>query len=661
MMRFLCRLLVALLFCSPSLLFAQKKNFQLSSPDGNIKVELLLGEQLQWQVKDKDKTIIAPSSVALYLQKGEILGENVRVKTTKVETVHNNINAINYKKAIVADNYNELTVNCVGDFGVIFRAYNDGVAYRFFTNRKDSIVVRSERADFHFADDDSVYIPYISSRHNNDNFQNSFENLYQHIRLSEIVKDTLAFAPVLVEMTGGKKAVITEADLEEYPGMFLKKGSRENLLSGSFAAYPAEEIPDAHNEALLLVAKRADYIAKIAGTRTLPWRVVIITQNDSALLNNDMVYRLASPSRIKDISWIKPGKAAWDWWNDWNLSHVDFKASPNTATYKYYIDFAAANNLEYSMIDASWSDSKDLMKISPDVNLKEVIDYAASKKVGVWLWAGSLPMQQKMDEVLQTYSKMGVKGFKVDFFDRDDQKIVNFYYRLAKKAADNHLMIDYHGIFKPTGIQRTYPNVVNFEGVRGMEYAKWSYTDPNYDATIPFIRMIAGPMDYTPGAMKNANKENFRSINASPMSAGTRCHQLAMYIIFEAPLAMLSDNPVSYLKEKESTSFISSIPTVFDETIALGGKVGEFAAIARRKDKTWFVGAMGNWNLQDQNINLSFLGNGNFEAEIFSDGINADKEAMDYKRQVIKVSSKDNLPIHLAKGGGWAAKIYRVQ
>lgn len=324
MMRFLYPFTAIIFFCSSSFLFAQKKNFQLSSPDGNIKIMLSAGRHLEWQVLHKDKTILAPSSIALYLQKGEVLGENVSVKTTKAETIHTNITAVNYKKAVVYDNYNQLTVNCEGDFGVIFRAYNDGVAYRFYTNRKDPVIIQSERADFNFADDDSVYIPYVNSPHNNDNFQTSFENLYQHIRLSEIVKDTLAFAPVLVEMTNGKKAVITEADLEEYPGMFLKQGQHQHTLTGSFAPYPTEETPDKHNDALLLVTKRADYIAKIAGTRTLPWRVVIITQNDSELLNNDMVYKLASPSRIKDISWIKPGKAAWDWWNDWNVSHVDF-------------------------------------------------------------------------------------------------------------------------------------------------------------------------------------------------------------------------------------------------------------------------------------------------------------------------------------------------
>ncbi len=313
------------------------------------------------------------------------------------------------------------------------------------------------------------------------------------------------------------------------------------------------------NPVQALVTKRADYIAKTQGTRNFPWRVIIISNNDKDLLNNDMVYRLASPNRVTDLSWIKPGKVAWDWWNNWNISHVDFRAGINTETYKYYIDFASANHIQYILLDEGWSDDKDIMKIVPAVDLKEIIRYAAEKNVGVWLWMGSYPLDEKMDEAFTTYSKMGVKGFKIDFMDRDDQPMVEYYYRVAKTAAENHIMIDFHGAYKPTGLNRTYPNVVNFEGVHGMEQLKWGHDDQvTYDVSIPFIRMVAGPMDYTPGAMRNANKESFRPVNEMPMSQGTRCHQLAMYIMFEAPFEMLSDNPTAYMKEQESTDFISS-------------------------------------------------------------------------------------------------------
>ncbi len=681
-------LLLAVAAGLSTVLQAQKKqkastnndfNTGVVSPGGTINIQITVGEKLTWSVQHKGQQVIVPSAIALHLQSGEVLGDKATLLSAKGATVYSKFAALHYKKDSVDDSYNQLTLLFKGDYGVIFRAYNDGVAYRFFSNRKDSLTIISEEANFNFPDDDMAYIPYANDPHEGDKYQTSFENLYQHIKLSEFVKDTVAFAPVLVELSGGKKAVITEADLEEYPGMFLQGYNFQSLLAnmhpgvplenirirggynlhGDFAPYVLEEKPNQHNDAQYLVAKRAGYIARTAGTRNFPWRVMVISENDKELLNSDMVYKLASPSRLTDVSWIKPGKVAWDWWNDWNISHVNFKAGVNTATYKYYIDFASANHIENILLDAGWSNGKDLMKIIPEINMPEIVAYGNQKNVGVWLWGGSMPMANKMDEVVEYYSKLGIKGFKIDFMDRDDQGMVQFYYRLAKKAAENHLMIDYHGAYKPTGLQRTYPNVMNFEGVRGLENAKWSAADmPPYDVTIPFTRMLAGPMDYTPGAMKNANKTNFRPIYAAPMSQGTRCHQLAMYIVFEAPFEMLSDNPNNYVREQESTNFISSIPTIFNETVALDSKVGEYAAIARRNGNTWYVGAMGNWDAHDITIDLSFLGAGNYEAEIFKDGINADRDATDYTREVIKVSATDKLIVHLSTGGGWAARIY---
>ena len=362
---------------------------------------------------------------------------------------------------------------------------------------------------------------------------------------------------------------------------------------------------------------------------------------------------------MSNASWIRPGKVAWDWWNNWNVSHVDFRAGVNTETYKYYADFASANHIDYILLDEGWSDDRDIMSIVPEINLKQIIDYAKAKNVGVWLWMGSYPLDQKMEEAFSAYSQMGVKGFKIDFMDRDDQNMVEFYYRVAKTAAAHHIMIDFHGAYKPTGLQRTYPNIVNVEGVHGMEQLKWSNPDmPKFDVSIPFIRMIAGPMDYTPGAMRNATKESFRPVYSMPMSQGTRCHQLAMYVMYEAPFEMLSDNPTAYMREAESVDFIASVPTTFDETIALEGKIGEYGAIARKKGNNWYIGAMTNWNARDIVLDLSFLSAGNYEAEIFKDGINADRDATDYKKEKIQLSAKDKLTIHLSSGGGWAARIY---
>jgi alpha-glucosidase len=388
----------------------------------------------------------------------------------------------------------------------------------------------------------------------------------------------------------------------------------------------------------------------------------VISENDRELLDNDMVQKLASPSRIADVSWIQTGQVAWDWWNDWNITGVDFKAGMNTATYKHYIDFASTNNIKYIIIDWGWSDKTDLTKVNPSMNIQEIVKYGNERGVGVILWASWQALTRTIDTIFPLYSKMGVKGFKVDFIDRDDQIAVASTFEIAKKAAEHKLILDYHGVFKPTGLQKTYPNVVNYEGVKGLENVKWADEDaPRYAVSIPFIRMMAGPMDYTPGAMRNANKENFRAIEAAPMSKGTRCHQLAMYVVYEAPLQMLADSPDEYRKGQECTDFITSVPTTFHESVALDGKVGEYLAMARRKGDTWYVGAMTNWDARTLTIDLSFLGNGNYEAVIFKDGINADKNGTDYKREVVKVSSKDQLKAQLASGGGWAARIYPVR
>jgi len=641
-----------------------QKDFTITSPDGGLQLRVDAGAQLQWSVNHQGQAIIAPSSISLTLQTEEVLGDHPKIRTplsvgAKFEKINEKITALNYKKQVVEDKYNQLTLNCKGDYGVIFRLFNDGVAYRFFTKKKDSIIIKSEEANFNFTDDDSAYIAYSNDPHNKDKYQCSFENTYQHIKLSQFVKDTVAFAPVLVELANNKKAVITEADLEEYPGMFLAKGKTQSSLSGDFAPYVLADLQNERNPVQALVTKRADYIAKTNGTRNFPWRIVIISTSDKELLNNDMVYRLASPSRTGDVSWIKPGKVAWDWWNDWNISQVDFRAGINTATYKYYADFASANHIEYILLDEGWSNDRDIMEIVPEIDLQQIIDYAKQKNVGVWLWMGSYPLDQKMEEAFSKYSKMGVKGFKIDFMDRDDQNMVQYYYRVAKTAAAHHIMVDFHGAYKPTGLQRTYPNIVNVEGVHGMEQLKWSNPDmPKFDVTIPFIRMVAGFMDYTPGAMRNANKQDFRPNFSMPMSQGTRCHQLAMYVIYEAPFEMLSDNPTAYIHERESVNFISAVPTTFDETVPLDGKVSEFAAIARRKGDSWYVGAMTNWNARDITIDLSFLKQGKYEAEIFKDGINADRDATDYKREVIKISNGQKLNVHLSTGGGWAARIY---
>jgi alpha-glucosidase len=658
-------ILLSLLAFNITTIHAQNnKALEVTSPDGTIILRIEAGPKLQWSVKNKDKQIIASSAISLQLQTGEVLGDNAKIISSKTEKVNSTINAVNYKKSVIQDQYNQMTINCKGDFGLIVRVYNDGAAYRFFTKKKDDLIIKNEEANFNFSNDYKAFIPYVRDlRNQNDLFGSAFESDYKEMKISEFYKDTLAILPLLVDVGDGKKVVIIEADMEDYPGMFMNINQTRQGFKGVFPGYPLEEKPGGFHNINFMVTKRADYIAKTKGTRNFPWRAVVISQSDKELTNNDMVQKLASPSRLTDISWIKPGKVAWDWCNDWNITHVDFKSGINTPTYKYYIDFASANKIEYVVMDEGWSEEDDITKISPKINLVEILDYAKQKGVGIILWSTWYAVNQRMDEIFSKYSKMGVKGFKIDFLDRDDQKMVASTYEIAKKAADYKLMVDLHGMFKPTGIQRTYPNVIGFEGVKGMENVKWTPNDdvPRYDVTLPFIRMVAGAMDYTPGAMRNATKGNFHSVNSMPMSQGTRCHQLAMYVVFEAPLGMLSDNPTAYMKEQESTDFIAKIPTTFDETVALDGKVGEYVAIARRKGDTWYAGAMTNWDARELTLDFSFLGPGNFEAEIFKDGINADRDATDYKKETIKITSASKLKIQLSNGGGWVASIRKVK
>jgi len=649
------KLKLLLSFCFVFILTAalaqRAKTYQVKSPDGKVVITVMAGGTITWAVNHEKTAVITPSEIAMTLANGEVLGKNPAVTKTATVSVNETIATPIYKKDQVSNHYNQLTLNFKGAYGLIFRAYDDGAAYRFFTQKKGEITIINEDANFNFNGDYKAFLPFVNDYRNKDKFNTSFESHYDDVNLSAIKKDTLAFLPVLVDLEKGKKAVILEADLQDYPGMYLAPGGVQNLHS-VFAPYPAGEMLRGIN---YVVGKRADYMAKTSGTRSFPWRVIVISTEDRQLADNDMMQRLAEPSKISDYSWIKPGKVAWDWWNDWNITHVNFKAGINVPTYKYYIDFAAANKLEYIIIDEGWSDDHDLNKMKLDV--QQVVDYGRQKNVGVILWSTWYAITRDLDGLFEKFSNMGVKGFKIDFIDRDDQKMVSSLYEIAQKAANHHLLIDYHGMYKPSGMQHTYPNVINCEGVKGLENMKWGTDNqPGYDVSIPFIRMMAGPMDYTPGAMRNATKSAFRPVNSNPMSQGTRCHQLAMYTVFEAPLQMLSDNPTTYMREQENTDFIAAIPTTFDATVALDGKVGEFVALARRKGTTWYAGAMTNWNARSITIGLSFLGAGNYKAILFEDGVNANRDATDYVRKVITVTAKDKLTLNMASGGGWAAR-----
>ncbi len=641
--------------------FAQKQ-YTLQSPDGKITVTVEADEQLTYAVTHGKTCVLAPSAIGMTLADGKQLGQKPVVKNAKTRSISQSVKTQLYKRAEIPEIYNELTLTLKGNYKVIFRAYDEGVAYRFETDFRKPIIIENETADFNFDADYQGVIPYVLRRAGQEGdlisqqFYNSFENTYTHTKLSQMDPEKLAFLPLLVELNDGKKAVITEADLEDFPGLYLYNPNGENSLSAMHAGYPKTREQGGHNNLQWLVKERESYIAKVDGKHAFPWRCIVISENDKELADSDLVYLLASPSRIEDNSWIQPGKVAWDWWNAWNIYGVDFKAGINNDTYKYYIDFASQYGIEYVILDEGWAVNKqaDLFQVVPEIDIQELVDYGAERNVGIVLWVGYAAIDKDMENVCQYYSDMGVKGFKVDFMDGDDQMIVDFYYRMAATAAKYQLFVDFHGAYKPTGLHRTYPNVLNHEGVYGLEQAKWDNKSDFVlnEVTIPFIRMVAGPMDYTQGAMRNAQKNNFAAVYTEAMSQGTRCRQLAEYVIFESPFNMLCDSPSNYLNEDECTQFIATVPTVWDETVVLDGKVGEYLVIARRKDFHWYVGAITNWEERDLYLDLSVLPNfGAKSGRIFRDGPNANRAARDYVTEQIQVMG-NKVKVHLAKGGG---------
>ncbi|MDR2473096.1 MAG: glycoside hydrolase family 97 protein [Tannerella sp.] len=639
------------------------KILTVKSPNGKLNATVYIGKTIEYTITHGGDPILSKSAVSMTLNDGNGFGINPKLIGSAAKTVNETLTPVIYKKNKITDNYNELTINFEGDYSLVFKAYNEAVAYRFVSNADKSLIIKDEQAEFNFPANRQAFIAYTNTNENeplNKQYFNSFEQPYNYIALSKWNKKRLGITPLLVETSHGKKVLITEADLLNYPGMFLYPGKADGL-KGVFAPYPQRVTQGGHNRLQMLVDSREDYIAKVNGKTSFPWRIIMVSEKDTDLADTDIVYKLATPSQ-GDYSWVKPGKVAWDWWNDWNIRNVDFTSGVNNETYKYYIDFASQNGIEYVILDEGWAVNQlaDLFRIVPEINLPELAKYAKMKNVDLILWAGYYAFDRDMEKVCETYSKMGIKGFKVDFMDRDDQVMVDFHRRAAEMGAKYKLLIDFHGTYKPTGLYRTYPNVINFEGVNGLEQLKWSSSDldqPQYDVTIPFIRQVAGPMDYTQGAMRNATKGNFRPINSEPMSQGTRCHQLAEYVIFEAPLTMLCDNPSNYLAEPKCTSFIATIPTTWDETVAINGEVGSYVTIARRKGDVWYVGALTNWDARDMTIDLSFLGEGTYKGEAFKDGANASRAASDYKRETITIPADRKLNVRLAPGGGYALKI----
>ena len=545
-----------------------------------------------------------------------------------------------------------------GGFGIIFRAYNEGVAYRFYTTQSSDIIIKEEQAEFNFKEDYTAYLPYTTN--DKKPMAMAYQNVYDVTPLSK-AQPKLAFLPVTVDC-GSVKLTLLESDLEAYPGMFVQSQQGKYGLKGVFAPYPAKTdfYPWRKQE---YVTETTDFISRSRGSRSYPWRVLAITEKDTDMPVNNLVYALASPNRIGDTSWIKTGKVAWDWWNDWNLKGVPFKAGINMDTYKYYIDFASRNGLEFIVLDEGWYDPKsgDMLTVIPELDLPELIAYGKSKGVEIVLWTVFNVLDSQLEAACKKYADMGIKGFKVDFLDRDDQTAVEMVYRIAEMTARYKLTLDLHGIYKPTGINRTYPHIINFESVFGMEEVKWTDIKNNmplYDVTFPYIRMMAGPVDYTPGAMRNATKADWRAMYYTPASMGTRCHQLAAYIVHDSPFTMLCDAPTNYLNEQECVDFIASLPVEVDSTFIASGELGKYIVTVRKKDVNWYIGGMTNWDERDVQLDFSFLPEGvSYTAVLFKDGVNANKQAEDYRKETIRIDKDSRLTLHLASGGGFAMKL----
>jgi alpha-glucosidase len=631
---------------------AAQASYDLHSPDGRIEVRIRTAGQFRYDVLLKGKAVLENSTLSLDVEHKK-LGVQPKVVSAK-QNSHDEIvqPVVRQKFAQVRDHYNELRITLQDNYTVVFRAYDDGIGYRFETSiPQKQVKIYGEEANFNFPSNFVVYYPQ------EDTFYSHNERKYLPQHLNEIAPQFIATLPAVVDVGQGAKLAIAESDLNDYPGLWLHGAAPNFSLAATFPPYPLKEVQTSDRD--YKVVDSADYIATTSGTRTFPWRVIGVADKDGDLITSELMWLLESPSQFQDTSWIKPGKVAWDWWNDWNIDGVDFHAGINNQTYNYYIDFAAKYGIPYIILDDGWYKLGNLLEVAPGLDMEALAAYAKQKNVGIILWTSWKTLDDQMIPALDQFEKWGIKGIKVDFMQRSDQIMIDYFYRVCREAAKRHMLVDFHGDQKPATMTRTWPNLINAEGVRGMEWSKWSWeSEPKHNVSLPFTRMFLGPMDYTPGAMRNATKTTFAPVAGQPMAMGTRCHQLAMYVVYEAPLQMLSDSPSNYSREPEAMEFLGPVPTQWDETKVLDAKIAEYVLVTRRNGRDWYVGAMTDWDARDVEVDFSFLPDGNFTLEAYQDGVNADRNASDYKKSSMQVNRTTKLKIHLAPGGGWAARVH---
>ncbi|MFB6272699.1 MAG: glycoside hydrolase family 97 catalytic domain-containing protein, partial [Salinibacter sp.] len=578
---------------------AHAQSHRVQSPDGDLVATVQTGgSQLTYSLTQNGQTLVAPSPISMTLAGRTVLGKAPTVENTSRREIDRVLEpVVREQSARVPTHFREVRIEFAKDFALVVRAYNEGAAYRFETARSDSITVETEAATFDLADGTAAGSPTFYWARNENSFITHSESYYQPPLPVDSIAGQMSTLPLLATYgADGPRVMVTEANLYDYPGMFVVGDSTgragDARLHGTFAEVPLDVAVYQDDERNTYPTRRADYIARTSGSRAFPWRVVIVAEDDAALFDNQLVYKLGPELALDDTDWINPGKVAWDWYNALNLFGVDFQAGINTRTYKHYIDFAAAQGLDYVILDEGWSDPADLTDVAEAIDMEALTAYAAKKDVGLILWCVWKTLDRQMQTALDQFEAWGIAGIKVDFMQRDDQDVVNFYWRTAREAAERELLVNFHGSYKPTGLRRAYPNVLTREGVNGMEQSKWTdRVTPRHDVTIPFTRMVAGPMDYTPGAMVNAHTDNFAARWARPMSQGTRAHQLAMYVVYESPMQMLADSPSHYRRAPQSMDFLAAVPTTWHETHALRARIGDYVAVARRHGDEWYLGA----------------------------------------------------------------------
>ncbi len=651
------RLICALILFASAMTFVQARDFRLSSPSGDIKINVSAGADLRWSVEAGGETLLEPSVISMSFSDGTYLGRNLsRIKVFRRSADDMLVDLVPTKFRNVEDKYNEMKLRVGKDWAVVFRAYDNGVAYRFETYFARDVEVETETSEWKFASDCDVYW----AGEKNDSYITHCEANFALQKLSSVDRNTYSYLPLSLKTPSGVRMVITEADLFDYPNLMLRSTLESTSLSAEFPhvidAYEMRTDRD------VTITSLANVIARTKGERTYPWRVMTIG-TDRSLLENTLPWQLSSKEVPGDYSWLKPGKISWEWWAMLNVYGVDFEAGVNTQTYKYYVDFAAKYGLQYILMDEGWSKSTlNIVEPKDGLELQEVIDYARSKGVGVVLWTLWTPfVNDGIESILDVYQKWGVSGIKIDFMQMQDQNMVNFYEDIARECCKRHLLVDFHGAFKPAGLQRKYPNAMTYEGVYGMEHDKCSYDiSPDHDLKLPFTRMVAGPMDYTPGAVNNATREDFAIRWNHPMSQGTRSHQAALFVVFESPLTMLCDSPSNYYKAPDFAEFIAEIPTVWNRTISHEAVAGEYVLISRETmDGRWYSAGLTNWTGRTLTLDTSFLPQGHWQVIIHKDGVNANMWAEDYKIEVLEIEAGDTLEVKMANGGGWAAEFIK--